>query len=185
MNTTVKISKSALEHFSQTCGIMVPETGGIFLADKEGVIAEFVFDRNGKCSDCGYVPDNEALNIILVQKEQQGVIYCGSGHSHPNCCATYPSGRYSRSIGDMASAKLNLECNPELDRFIMFICHSSCGGKEFEYEAYVIFRDEPEIPVKATVVVTDDGVSSRQTTLGTCVCSRRTATKRVISDNSQ
>lgn len=93
-----------------TIGKQPIETGGI-LGEKNGIICEFYFDKNAKCDKCEYVPEINDLNKVIEKWHEEGLLFIGIAHSHPN-------GFDMPSQNDGLYAKIILSTNAHLKRLV-------------------------------------------------------------------
>lgn len=139
----ISISSDVISEIKMTVGKYKPETGGILLANHQGIIVKFILDKGGSSSPGAYDPDYKGLNQVLKKEEKNGLTYVGSIHSHPRGIQ-YPSQDMGNNIGDHGAFKANLECNPEIDKFYGLIAYSTYDGGKFKIFPYVINREKPD-----------------------------------------
>ena len=121
----------------------MPETAGVLIGPKgHDAVTHFVPDEAGDSRPASFTLGHLKLNEILAKYLPAGLDGKGIVHSHPASCT-------SPSSGDLAYVAkcFQVAKNGSLDRFLLPIV----VGERFH--PYVVFRNEPDIPRFAQVVL--------------------------------
>lgn len=128
----LQITTNAYQSIVQKIGSGVPEKGGILMG-VDGIITDFIFDKNAQTTGSTYSLDVVYLNPIIKEHKKQGKQLLGIIHSHPYGCSelSYPDREYFLS---------QFKNFPSLD-FMYTPIVFSAKQNEFEFFPYVFYKD--------------------------------------------
>ncbi len=128
----LKITTEAFQDIVKTIGSGIPEKGGILLG-KDGIITDFVFDKNAETTGSTYSLNVAYLNPIISRKKQEGKRLLGIIHSHPYGCSQL-------SVQDKHYFQNQFKNFPDVDYLFCPIVFSAKQG-EFEFFPHVFHKD--------------------------------------------
>ncbi|MBN8643467.1 MAG: hypothetical protein J0L86_16770 [Flavobacteriales bacterium] len=128
----LQITTNAYQSIVKKIGSGVPEKGGILMGI-DGIITDFIFDKNAHTTGSTYSLDVAYLNPIIKEHKKQGKQLMGIIHSHPYGCSelSYPDREYFLS---------QFKNFPSLD-FMYTPIVFSAKQNEFEFFPYVFYKD--------------------------------------------
>ena len=128
----LQITTNAYQSIVKKIGSGVPEKGGVLMG-VDGIITDFIFDKNAHTTGSTYSLDVAYLNPIIKEHKKQGKQLMGIIHSHPYGCSelSYPDREYFLS---------QFKNFPSLDfRYTPIVF--SAKQNEFEIFPYVFYKD--------------------------------------------
>ncbi|HBI01418.1 MAG TPA: hypothetical protein PLL09_00975 [Flavobacterium sp.] len=128
----LKITTEAYQSIVMKIGSGIPEKGGILMG-KDGIITNFIFDKNAHTTGSTYSLDVAYLNPIIKELKLQGKQLMGIIHSHPY-------GAFELSNPDKEYFMSQFKNFPDLD-FLYTPIVFSAKQEEFTFFPYVFHKD--------------------------------------------
>lgn len=163
-NTTVQISRSALDAIIETVGSKRAETGGMLLGpENNDNVTHFIFDEEAAVTSITYSPSFEELTVLCELASENGYTLKGFCHSHPY-------GHSQPSYGDMEYVRKFFKENENLEIFyIPIVCGAPIKHEELkkavkadDYQKfinfYIVRRDNQYQFYKAKISIEEDRI---------------------------
>lgn len=128
-----KITTNAYQDIVKKIGSNAPEKGGILMGSSDGIVTDFIFDKDAETSGSTYSLNVAYLNPFIKQMKEQGKELLGIVHSHPH--------GYSKLSGpDREYFSGIFKSTPELE-FLYTPIVFSAKQQEFHLFPYIFYRD--------------------------------------------
>lgn len=128
----LQITTDAYQGIVTKIGSGVPEKGGILMG-KDGIITDFIFDKNAHTTGSTYSLNVAYLNPLIKELKQQGKQLLGIIHSHPYGC-------FELSNPDKEYFMSQFKNFPDLD-FMYTPIVFSAKQDEFQFFPYVFYKN--------------------------------------------
>lgn len=128
----LKITTDAYQNIVKDIASKTPEQGGILMGEN-GIITDFIYDKNAQTTGSTYSLDVAYLNPIIKELKKEGKQLMGIIHSHPYRCSelSHPDREYFLS---------QFKNFPSLD-FMYTPIVFSAKQDEFAFFPYVFHKD--------------------------------------------
>ena len=128
----LQITTDAYQNIVKKIGSGIPEKGGILMG-KNGIITNFIFDKNANTTGSTYSLDVAYLNPIIKELKKEGKQLLGILHSHPY-------GAFELSNPDKEYFMSQFKNFPDLE-FMYTPIVFSAKQDEFAFFPYVFHKD--------------------------------------------
>ena len=115
----MRIKESVCREIIGSLGGGANETGGI-LGRKGSLICRFQADKGEESCPCFYRPNVDFLNEVLDIWEEEGIVFCGVVHSHPD-------GSPLLSPADLRYAQAVVQAMPDISPILFPLVTKSEG----------------------------------------------------------